>query len=99
MSRNHLHTFIDGLIDEKGFKNLTHEMRKEMAQDIKKRFDEFVIVRSLAQFSEEEIAQFKQMLDEKKTSTELQQFITEHISDYETFLSDTIIKFREAYLS
>jgi len=99
MAQKHIHTFIEELIEEKGFKDLTHKMREEMTQDIKKSLDEFVIVRSLAQFSEEETQQFNQMLNEKKSGSELQQFITEHISDYETFLSETIIAFREAYLS
>jgi len=92
-------TFINELIDEKGFENLTHEMREQMSQDIKKRFDEFVIIRSLAQLSEEETQQFRQMLNDKKSGTELQQFITEHIADYETFLAETVVKFREAYLA
>lgn len=91
--------YINDLIDRKNFANLTPEFRKEVFEDATKKLDEYIMARSLAQFSEEEIAQFKKLLEEKKTQGELQQFAMDHITDYPTFLDDTLSQFEEAYLS
>jgi hypothetical protein len=99
MQKSAFDTFIDDLITEKGFINLTQEMREDISVNIKQRLDEYIIARSLAQFSEEEMEQFKNMLDEKKTKGELRQFAADHVADYPTFLTNTIAQFREAYLS
>lgn len=99
MQKTALDTFIDELISEKGFIHLTSEMRDTLAKHVKERLDEYIMARSLTQFSEEEIEQFKKLLAEKKTKAELRQFAREHVSDYPTFLTNTISQFREAYLS
>ena len=99
MQTTALDTFIDELISEKGFIHLTPEMHDTLEEHIKERLDEFIMARSLTQFSDEEIEQFKKLLEEKKTKVELRQFAREHVSDYPAFLTNTISQFREAYLS
>ena len=91
--------YINSLIERKNFSNLTPEQREDIFQDIAKRLDEYIMARSLAQFTEEEITGFKQLLAEKKTKAELQQFTMDHITDYPKFLDDTLGKFEEAYLA
>lgn len=91
--------FINDLIDRKKFTNLTPEQRDDIFSDIAQRLDEFIMALSLSQFSQEEIAQFKQLLAEKKSQGELQQFAIEHIADYPKFLDETLLKFQEAYLA
>lgn len=99
MQTSNLDTFVDDLITEKGFPDLTQEMREDIAVHIKQRLDEYIMARSLAQFSNEEIEQFKHLLSEKKTKAELQQFAMDHVPDFPNFLITTIAQFREAYLS
>ena len=99
MQKSALDTFVNELITEKGFVNLTDEMREEIATKIKQRLDEYIMARSLSQFSAEDIEQYKQLLAQKKTKDELQQFAMDHVFDFSTFLTNTIAQFREAYLS
>lgn len=96
---NAVETFITELIEKKGFSNLTQEQHGEIALDIQKRLDEFIMTRTLAQFSEEEIAEFNQLLSGKKSRAELQQFAMGHITDYQTFMTNTLLAFQESYLS
>ncbi len=91
--------FITNLIEKKNLPNITPEIREEMSHDITQRLDEFIMTRTLARFSEEQLAAFKQMLSEKKTKAELQQFAMHSIADYASFLDETLMSFQEAYLS
>ncbi len=92
-------TFINHLIDQKQFANLTPELREEIFADIEQRLDEFIIARSIAQLTDEEVTHFKKMMEEKKTRSELQQYTMDHIADYPKFLDDTLNSFQEAYLA
>ena len=92
-------TFINNLIDQKQFADITPEFREEIAKDLMQRLDEYIMARSLTELSEEEMEQFNKLLDEKKSRAELQQFTMDHIADYPTFLDNALTDFENAYLA
>jgi hypothetical protein len=93
-----LDQYIDNLIDQKGYPDLTPEVREELRSDLRMRLNDFIMARIIAAFSEEDLDTFEQMLNENKSQEELQQFAVDHIQDFTTFLTDILLEFQGVYL-
>lgn len=90
--------FIDKLIKDKNFKDITPEIESEIRNDLKNRLDKFILARIISNLSDEKVDQFNSMLDAKKSETEIQEFITASIPDFVDFLTQTLMEFRGIYL-
>ena len=91
--------FINDLLKSKGYTDEQNEKKELMRQDLTKKLDDFIMVRTITEFSKEDLTKFQNLLDEKKPKAELQQFAIDHIPDYTTFLTSLLIEFQEVYLS
>jgi|SRR6185369_1686810 len=92
-------TFINTLIDQRGYQDAAPEIREEIYKDLKLRIDEFIMTRTVAQFTDEELTAYETLLDEGKSPEELRQFAVDHIPDYSDFLTGTMLSFQDSYLS
>lgn len=90
--------FVDKLIDEKQYKDITPEIKDEMRKDLLKRIDDFIMSRIIASLIDENLATFEKMLNEKRPEEEIQKFISESIPDFEGFLTGVLLEFRNVYL-
>ena len=99
MKKTNLDSFIDKLIDERGYADAPQEIKDQLHQDIKSRLDTFVVSTMIARFSPEEVTEYEKMLDEEKSTDELKKFAMDHIPDYQTFMTSTLLTFSNAYLS
>lgn len=90
--------FIDQLIKDKHFKDITPEIESEIRNDLKNRLDKFILARIISNLSDEKVAQFNAMLDGKKSEAEIQEFVTNSIPDFVDFLTQTLMEFRGIYL-
>ena len=99
MHKSELDKFIYKLIDERGYKDAPQEIKDEMHKGLKEKLDEFIMTRVVATFTDEEVKEFEKLLDEDKSPEELKQFTIQHIADYDTFMTSTLLLFRDAYLS
>ncbi len=99
MSKKSLDTFIDNLIDQRGYSDAPQEIKEKLHTDLKVRLDEFVMTRTVSEFSSEEVKEFEKLLDENKPTEELKQFAKDHIADYTTFMTSTLLTFQDAYLT
>ena len=91
-------TYVNKLIDERGFPDLTTEVREQLKQDLLIRLDDFIAARVIAAFSNEDVIEFEKMLKDSKSMEEIQQFTVDHIENYKDFLATTLLEFRAVYL-
>jgi Arc/MetJ-type ribon-helix-helix transcriptional regulator len=94
-----LFSFIDILIDQRGYADASDDVREQLRSDLKQRLDEFVMTKTVSAFSKEELQEFERLFEENKPISELTEFVVEHIPDYHSFMTGTLVSFRDAYLS
>jgi len=90
--------FIERLIEEKGFPDLTIEVKEVLKKDLLRRLNDFIAARVIGTLSDEDVITFDQMIKEKKSEEEIQQFVATHIPDFVKFLTDVLLEFRGVYL-
>lgn len=91
-------TYIEQLIEERGFPDLTPEVREELKKDLVNRLDSFIGAKVIATLSDEDVLKFEQLLKDGKSREDIQKFTVEHVSDFTTFLTNALIEFRMVYL-
>jgi hypothetical protein len=99
MAKSQIDTFIDNLIDRRGYDEAPQEIKEQLHEDLKRKLDEYVMTKTIAEFSPAEVAEFEKLLDEDKPAEDLKKFAVQHIPDYQTFMTSTLVAFQEAYLS
>ncbi len=95
---NSLDTFIDQLIEEKGFPDLSDDVRVEIKKDLLERVDSFISAKLIAALSDDDVASFEKLLQEGKSQDELQQFIQAHVQDPTTLVTQALTEFKGVYL-
>lgn len=90
--------FVDQLIEEKDFPDLTDEARVEIKRDLMVRIDDFLAARIIAKLSESQVVTFEKMLQEKKSESEVQEFVSKSIPDFTNFLTQSLLEFKQVYL-
>lgn len=90
--------FIDRLIAEKNFPDLTPEVKEELRWDLSERLDDFIAAKVIATLSDENVAKFETMLKEGRSEGEIQTFVTENIPNFTDFLTQVLLEFKEVYL-
>lgn len=95
-----LSALLDQLIDARfAGTELTPEVREEAKKDVLDRLNAFLLERTIDAFSDEDTQTFSQMMTDKKSIEELQQFAASHIPNYQEFMVNTLREFQEGYLS
>ena len=90
--------FIERLIAEKQFPDLTPEVKEEIKKDLTERLDDFIAAKFIAVLSDENVAKFEEMLKAGKPENEVQAFLTANVPNFTEFLTQTLLEFREVYL-
>lgn len=90
--------YAETLIREKDYKTLSESMHKEMVADILKRLHDFMIAKTIAKLSNEDVKGLKALLDKNATDDEVQQYVASKIEDAPTFLGDVLFQFRRTFL-
>src|SRR3989338_3664997 len=91
-------SFVEQLIEERSFPDLTPEVRVELKKDLINRLDSFIAAKVIVALSDEDVLIFEQMLKDNKPMEELQKFTVEHVPDFTTFLTNVLLEFRGVYL-
>jgi hypothetical protein len=90
--------FIDKLIDEREFGDITPEVREELVKDLLVRLDDFIMARIIASLGDEDLAKFEQLLKNKASDEEIQKLTSAAIPDFTNFLTKVLVEFRAVYL-
>ncbi len=93
-----LDKYIEDLIDQKNYPDITQEVRDELKKDITLRLNDFIMARVIAAFSDDDVLEFEKLLKANAPQEELQQFTATHIPEFETFLTSVLLEFRDVYL-
>lgn len=91
-------SFVEQLIEERRFPDLTPEVRVELKKDLINRLDSFIAAKVIVALSDEDVLKFEQMLKDNRPAEELQKFTVEHVPDFTTFLTNVLLEFRGVYL-
>jgi|SRR6185369_7590142 len=90
--------FVDRLIDQRNFPNLTPAIREELKTEALERLNDFLVGATIDALSDEDVEIFNKMVEEEKSSDEIQKFAANHIPDFPKFFSDTLQRFQDLYL-
>jgi hypothetical protein len=90
--------FAESLLTAKNYTTLTAEMRVELKNDIVERVHDYLIAKTIAKLSDEDVKKLNALLDKDPSDEEIQKFITTTIADAPTFIGDTLFQFRQTYL-
>lgn len=96
--QNALSRFVDMLIEEKGFPDMTPEVKDQLRRDLLRKLDDYIAAKIISSLSDEDVNIFHQMLKEGRSSEEMQRFTTTHIENFSDFLTNTLLMFRGVYL-
>lgn len=97
-NNDEVNKYVDQLIDQRGFPDLTPEVREELRKDLLARLDEFIMAKVVSSLTDEQVASFESMLKEGKTGEEVQAFISSNVPDFTNFLTNAMLEFKNVYL-
>lgn len=94
-----LETFIDQLVKEKKYPaKMDPQVIEKIKTDLQDLLQRTINAKILARMEEEDRKEFVQMVENKATEKETQDFIKEKIPDIDSFLIDVLSNFRKKYL-
>src|SRR5690242_9140354 len=97
-SHNQVLNFVDKLIEQRKFSDLTPELREQLQKDAVEQLNSFILSRVLETLSNEDAMTIATMIQEKQSPETLRQFAVDHIPDYPTFMSNVLQEFEQRYL-
>ncbi len=99
LKNKQIREFLEMLVEKKGYKNISAEIKEQIVKDLAERLDTFIVARVITSLSDEDIIVFEKMLRERKPDAEIQEFIKTHIDDFDAFLTAVLLEFKDVYLA
>lgn len=93
-----LSAYINRLIDEKGFPDLTSEVRTQIHTDLMTRLNDSINAHVIAALSDDDLVGFEKLIDTNAPQEEVQTYIEGKIPDSTSFLASVMLEFRKNYL-
>lgn len=93
-----LEEYIDRLIEEKGFPDLTDEVRAQVKADLLTRLNDTINAKVIAALSDEDLGGFEKLVDANASQEDVQKYIEAKIPDSTSFLAGVLLEFRKNYL-
>lgn len=93
-----LDIFVEKLIDEKRFEDLTPDLRQHMHDDLKARIYDAINAKVIRELKDEDLPAFEALIDANATPEELQAFMQGKLPDSVNFLTNVLLDFRKMYL-
>lgn len=93
-----LDQYIDRLIEEKGFPDLTPEVRAQIKSDLTTRLNDTINAKVIAALSDEDLTGFEKLIDADAPQEDVQKYIETKIPDSTSFLAGVLLEFRKNYL-
>ena len=92
--------FVERLIVEKNFPELTPEVHAQIKSDLLAQLNRSIKVRLVEALPDDKAKEFMAMLDKNPPSSpdETQKFIADNIPDLNNFMSQILLDFRKTYL-
>lgn len=98
MDKQAIERFVEQLIKDKNFPDISPEVREELKKDLLIRVDDFIAAKVISTLSDENVDKFEEMLKTGKSEGEIQAFVAEYVPDFTNFLTQTLLEFRNVYM-
>lgn len=96
-----INAFLTDLIKDKYGKDITPPLLEEFKNDLQPRLTKWIMLKTMtevAKHSPSDLQTLEKMTEEDKPANEVQQFIQHIIPDSASFLTKTLLSFRQTYL-
>ena len=93
-----MNNFVDRLIDEKKFENLSAEVIEQIKSDLLDRVEDQIDLAILENLPPEKMDEFNELLDGNDLEN-IQTFCRNNISDLDNLIAETLMMFRDNYLN
>ena len=90
--------FINRLVEEKKFKDLTPEVTDQIKEDLRKRVEDRVNAAILNNLPEDKLAEFEKLV-EKGDLEEVQTFCSKNIPELDQVIAAALLEFRKIYIN
>lgn len=91
--------FVDGLIAKRGYPaNLDEQVKKEIHNDAIERLNNFLIDQIMAALPDPAAEEFVRMVESDRSEEEINEYLREHINNYDVFVTNSFRKFTDLYL-
>lgn len=93
--------FLEKLIEEKKFENLSPQLKEDVISSLYKRLEAFIITEIAHNLDEEKAEKFNQLFEGEKeySQEELQQFLMENLENAPEIIAKAMLEFRSVYLN
>ena len=93
-----LERFIDQLLEDKNYPNLTDAIRQEMHRDLMQRVSDSLNAKIIAHMNDTQAETFEKMLDDGESDEAIQAYAESTLDDPSTFIAAALMDFRREYL-
>jgi wyosine [tRNA(Phe)-imidazoG37] synthetase (radical SAM superfamily) len=90
--------FIDRLMEEKKFENISAEVLEQIKEDLTGRVEDRINAATLENMPKEKLEEFNELLD-TANSEEIQQFCHKNIPNLDEVIAKELLNFRTIYLN
>lgn len=90
--------FLESLLQDAGMTALDTEMKEEMLKELYTRLDNFLTSTIIDNLPAEQLDTFIRMNEEKRSKTEIEQFLQEKLPNVSEIFSRAFMEFRDLYL-
>lgn len=91
--------FLEGLLMEKGLGEAPNEVKVKLKEDLAVRLEKWLVADMVAQLSEAQAEEFEQFLDSNPTQASITEQLQAVIPNHEQIYQDSLLGFKQAYLS
>lgn len=91
--------FVDRLVQEKAFTNLSAEVLAQIKEDLKARVEDKINIAILGALPPDKLAEFESLLDQKSDARKIQSFCRGQIANLDEVLAAALLEFRSTYLN
>lgn len=93
-----MRSFCEQLVDAKQLTDLDPEVREQLILDLMKRLEDTIHAKIIAALEPAELDEFTKLLDSGSPDEQVQQYLADHIHNYQNFIAGIMINFRQTYL-
>jgi hypothetical protein len=97
---NELNVFLERLIEEKGFENLSEKLKADILEGLNKRLMAYIITGIAKNLTAEQAEKMNRMIEDGKEHSldQIQKFLGENVSNIDEIVAQAMMDFREVYL-
>ncbi|HVX58843.1 MAG TPA: DUF5663 domain-containing protein [Candidatus Saccharimonadales bacterium] len=94
-----LEQFAEQLLSQKGMPgNIDPEVKAQMVKDLAARAEDYLNRKLIDSLSDDQVAQFNQLLDSDPSAEAVQEFIDKNVANKQELTTSALLEFQELYL-